>query len=249
MKVPNKISVQHKCSDCSLHSESFFCELTKPALLAFESLKITNTYPKGGTLFNQGHPSNGIYMLCQGKVKMCAYSRDGRTVILRVAEAGEVLGLSSVVSNTEFEATAEVIEDCQVNFVRKSDFLRFLEEHSDAALNAIRQLSHNYHAAFTQVRSLALSATVADKLARLFLDWSRFDVGHSNGNGVIHLKLKYTHEEIAAMIGTSRETVTRLMNDLRRKNVIDVKGSDLYINDKSQLESIIGSRQRGAGAA
>ena len=251
MKTPSKITIQHRCSDCPLHADGFFCELTATAIATFENFKITNTYSKGGTLFNQGQPSNGIYMLCKGRVKMCSYSRDGRTVILRIAEAGEVLGLSSVVSDIEFEATAEVIEDCQVNFVRKSDFLRFIREYPEAGFNAIRQLSHNYHAAFSQVRSLALSATVADKLVRLFLEWSQLAAAngsHSNGNGRIHLKFEHTHEEIAAMIGTSRETVTRLLNDFRRKNLIEVKGSDLFIHDKKRLESMIGSRSRGAAS-
>jgi CRP/FNR family cyclic AMP-dependent transcriptional regulator len=248
MKNPNKISAQHRCSECGMHTSGFYCELSEQALSTLESLKITNTYHKGCTLFNQGQNSSGVYILCQGKVKLCSYSRDGRTVILRIAGAGEILGLSSVVSDLEYEATAEVIEDCQVNFIRKTDFLRFLRDHPEAGFNAIRQLSYNYHTAFSQVRSLALSTTVADKLARLFLDWSRTAEDGSDGNGGVHLKLHYTHEEIASMIGTSRETVTRLLNDLKRRNVIEVKGSDLYIPDKSQLEAVIGSRHRSAGS-
>jgi CRP/FNR family transcriptional regulator len=241
MRTPSKFKIQHQCSHCALHTDGYFCELSESAKREFEALKITNSYSKGSTLFNQGQPAKGIYMLCQGRVKLCSYSRDGRSIIFRVAEPGEVLGLSAVVSDCEYEATAEVVESCQVNFVRKSDFVRFIHEHPEAGFGAIKQLSQSYHAAFNQARSLALSATVADKLARLFLEWPR----SSNGsNGEARLKVDYTHEEIAAMIGTTRETVTRLMNDFKRRNLIHMDGSDLYIHDMRQFESIIGMRTR-----
>jgi CRP/FNR family transcriptional regulator len=102
----------------------------------------------------------------------------------------------------------------------------------------------NYHAAYTQVCSLGLSASVSDKLAKLFLGWCE------NGNGPkftedrIHLKLSFSHEEIAEMIGTSRETVTRLLKDFRQRDLISLKGSDLYINNRKRLEDAIGTRTR-----
>src|SRR5215216_266587 len=105
MKVLNNLKIQHKCLDCKLRSENFFCNFQESDLQIFESLKITNAYPKGTTLFMEGQPANGVYMLCQGRVKLSTCSRDGKVIILRIAEAGEVLGLSALVSDSEYEAT------------------------------------------------------------------------------------------------------------------------------------------------
>jgi CRP/FNR family transcriptional regulator len=182
-----------------------------------------------------------------GRVKLSAYSREGKALILRIAEAGEMLGLSAAIGGTMHEATAEVLETCQVNYVRKQDFLRFLRDNGDAGYNALRQLSQNYHAAYTQICSLGLSASVGDKLAKLLLGWCDHENGtiRSNGSdGRIHLKITFSHEEIAEMIGTSRETVTRLLKDFRQRDLITLKGSDLYINNRKRLEAAIGTRPR-----
>lgn len=221
-----------------MRSANFFCNLSPTTLQILESLKITNAYPKGATLFMEGQPSNGIYMLCKGRVKLSTCSRDGKVIILRVAEAGEVLGLSANVSDSDYETTAEVIEACQVNFVRKSDFLRFLHQNPEACFSAMKQLSYKYRLAYIQVRSFGLSHTAADKLAKLLLEWCK---PNTNGSGNIHLKISYTHEEIAEMIGTSRETVTRLLKDFKDRELITLKGSDLIIHDRKRLDATIGT--------
>lgn len=241
MKVLNNLKIQHKCADCELRSESFFCNLHQSNLQIFESLKITNTYPKGSTIFMQGQISNGIYMLCQGRVKLSTCSREGKVIILHIAEAGEILGLSAAVSDFVHVATAEVLEPCQVNFVRNKDFLRFIEQNPEACLSAVKQLSQNYHTACLQITSLGLSCSVADKLAKLFLGWCS---GNGNGNGSVRLKITYTHEELAEMIGTSRETVSRILKDFRDRKLISRRGFELIIHDKAKLEATIGVRRK-----
>jgi CRP/FNR family transcriptional regulator len=214
--------------------DGFFCGLPPVALQNLEALKISNLYPRGSALFIEGETAQGVYILCQGKVKLSTCSRDGKVIILQIAEAGEVLGLSAVVSGAAYEVTAEVIEPCQISFIRKADFLRLLQQNTDACLNAVRQLSQNYQTAHGQICSLGLSTSVADKLAKLFLGWC------GAATGSIHLKIHYTHEEIAEMIGTSRETVSRLLKNFRERQLVTLKGSDLVIHDRRRLESIAG---------
>lgn len=235
MKVLHNLRIQSKCLDCGLRSGSFFCDLPQSVRQIFESLKITNTYPKGTTFFNEGQPAHGIYMLCQGRVKLSTCSKDGKVIILRIAEAGEILGLSATISDMCYEATAEVLEPCQVNFVRKQDFVRFLQQNPEASLSAARQLSRTYHKAYSQIRSFGLSHCAGDRLAKLLLEWC--EAGHNgNGDGKIHLKVSFTHEEIAEMIGTSRETVSRLFKDFKEKKLISLKGSDLIVHDREKLQ-------------
>jgi CRP/FNR family cyclic AMP-dependent transcriptional regulator len=236
MQAVNRLNIQNKCSECKFRENNFFCDLRSENLQIFESFKITNAYPKGSTLYMQGQNSNGVYILCQGRVKLSTCSKDGKVIILHIAEAGEVLGLSSAVANSVHLATAEVLEPCQVNFVRKEDFLRFLRQNSEACLSAVKQLGNNYQNAYFQICSLGLSNSVADRLAALFLAWCKDSCG---GSERIHLKISYTHEEIAQMIGTSRETVTRLLKDFKVRKLISLKGSDLVIHDRRRLEDVV----------
>jgi len=245
MKKLAILDIRHKCPDCDLRTQGFFCDLSDPVLQAFYSLKITNVYRKGATLFTEAEPSNGVYMLCQGRVKLSTYSKDGKALILRIAGPGELLGLGALLSASGHEATADVIESCQINFVARADFLRFLREHADGGVNALQQLSRIYNVAYTQVCSLGLSATVSDKLIKLILSWC--GSGNGNGNwsvdrGPIRLKLTFSHEEIAEMIGTSRETVTRALKELRGRDLITIKGADLVVPDCGKLESSIGMK-------
>ena len=241
MKDFNNLRIRHKCSDCEFRTEGFFCNLSQGNLQIFESLKMNNNYPKGSMIFFEGQPSNGIYLLCEGRVKLLTSSKDGKVIILHIAEAGEVLGLSATVSDSFHIATAEALEPCQASYVRNEDFLRFLEENSEACLNAVKQLSQNYQKACLQICSLGLSATVADKLATLFLGWCKASCADSDG---IHLKISYTHEELAQMIGTSRESVTRILKSFRERKLIRRNGSEVIIPDKKKLEATIGTRYR-----
>jgi len=249
---PNHLKIQNKCVECCLPTESFYCGLEPDSLRAFEEVKITNTYAPGSMLFIEGQPANGVFMLCQGRVKLFTCSRDGKVVILHIAAAGELLGLSAVVSGGNYEVSAEVIEPCQVNYVRRSDFMRLMQR-SDVAMNAVKHLCSQYHDAYNQIRSFGLSNSVSDKLALLMLEWSGNGDGNGNGNGngrphgPVRIKMPFTHEEVAEMIGTSRETVTRLLKDFRERNLITLKGSDLHIHDTKALEAMIG-RPRGSRA-
>lgn len=244
MKGLNNLKVQQKCNGCQAPSGGFFCNLKEATRQSLETLKISNLYPRGSVLFAEGQPAQGVYILCQGRIKLSTCSRDGKVIILQIAAAGEVLGLSAVISGSDYEATAEVIEPCQISFIRKADFLWLLQQNTDACLNAVKQLSQNYQTAHMQICSLGLSSSVADKLAKLFLGWCGMngngDVYSYNGSGAVHLKVHYTHEEIAEMIGTSRETVSRLLKNFRERKLISLKGSDLVIHDRRRLETIAG---------
>ncbi|MEO5858585.1 MAG: Crp/Fnr family transcriptional regulator [Pyrinomonadaceae bacterium] len=238
MRFLDDFKTQNKCGDCGLRGPNFFCNFSDSSLKHFQAIKITNAYPKGARLFVEGQPTEGIFMLCRGRVKLTTHSRNGRSLILRIAMPGEVLGLSAAISGSVSESTAEVIEPCQVNFVLKSEFRRFLEQNPDAGMNALHQLSTQYKKAHMQIRSLGLSACVADKLATLLLEWSK---NEPSNNGSVHLNNTFSHEEIAEMIGTSRETVTRILKDFRVRDLISIKGASLCIRNTRNLEAAISS--------
>jgi len=236
MHSRRQMAVIDNCVNCEARKERLFCDLSAELLQELNSLKFSSFYPKGAMLFMEGQSSRGVFVLCTGRVKLMSSSSDGKT-LMRVAEAGEVLGLSATISGKPYEVTAEILESCQVNFIRGQDFLKFLQDHGDVCLRIAKLLSNDYQIANGQVRSLGLSGSAAEKLAKLILGW-----GDENGQETeqgIRIKLGLTHEEMGQMIGTSRETVTRLLGDFKGKNIIQLKGSTLIINDKAELESLI----------
>ncbi len=216
---------------------SFLSALSPSAAGAFEAIKVTTTYPSGAVLFVEGETPRGVFVLATGRAKLSIGSASGKVMILRIAKPGEILGLHAVVSKSVFQATAQTIEPCQVSFVRHDDFLRFLREHPQAALEAAKQLSASYQEACEQLRAIGLCDSARKKVARFVLEWAESGEARQDG---IRATLTLTHEEIGQLIGTSRETITRALGDFRTRRWILIKGSTLVIQNKSALEDLLG---------
>lgn len=238
MHSPYGLEITDNCLQCRARFNRLFCDLSPKALQAFQTIKSTTVYPKGAVLFIEGQSPRGVYVLCSGRAKLSTSSSEGKTLIMRVADAGEVLGLSATVSGKPYDASAEVMEAAQVNFVGRDDFLRFLGQHGDACLRVAQHLSNNYHLACEQIRSLGLSHSVGERLARLLLEWCD-KTGEKSEQG-IRVRMLLTHEQIAQLLGTSRETITRLLAEFRRNKLINLRGSSLVVPSKSRLQSLIG---------
>jgi CRP/FNR family transcriptional regulator len=188
-------------------------------------------------LFVEGQSPRGIFVLCKGRVKLSLCAADGKTLVFKIVEPGEVLGLSASVTGKPYEVTAETVDPCQVNFVKREDFLHFLREDSDACLRVAEQLSEKYNSACREIRSLALSHSASEKLAKVLLDICARS-GEAR-KAEPRMTLALTHEEIAQMIGTSRETVSRLFADFKKRQILKSKGSTLLIRNKAALKALV----------
>jgi CRP/FNR family transcriptional regulator, cyclic AMP receptor protein len=238
MSVPYGLQITENCLICKLRHAGFFCELPKNSLEDLEKIKYASAFPQGAVLFVEGQDPRGAYIVCSGRVKLSTTSRDGKTLILRIAQAGEVLGLHATVSGDPYELTAETLQPCQLDFIKRNDFQQFLQTHGDACLNAAQHLSQNCQDAYEMIRSLGLSHSVSEKLARLLLEWA--SDGEATKEG-IRIKVALTHEEIAQLIGTSRETVTRVLGEFREHHLAELRGSTLLIQNKAGLEKLVGA--------
>jgi len=235
MKGPYGFETNEHCQSCKLKTSSFFCELTAPALKDFDEFRSSTTYPEGALLFLERQEPRGIFVLCAGEVKLSISSSGGKTLILRIARPGEVLGLMATLSGEPYEVTAETIRPCQVAYIRRDDFLRFIAKHPEAYQGVVRQMTSLYQGACSQLRTVGLSASAPEKLARLLLDWSSGGKETDQGTQV---RLPLTHEEIAALIGTTRETVTRTLSEFKSNHLVALHGSNLMISNRSALETI-----------
>jgi len=224
--------------DClsAFRTENLFCGLDETALHAFERVTVHNMHPKHRVLFLEGQVSRGLFVLCGGRVKLSLSAGGGKTLIVKVARPGELLGLSATISGSPYELTAETLEPCEVSFAKREDFLRLLKDSPAACLKVVEQLGSNYRNACHEVRSLGLSQSSGEKLAKLLLEWSEHDGDSYALESTVRLPV--THEEIAQMIGTCRETVTRLFADLKRRHIAEYRDFTLYIFDRSALRAL-----------
>src|SRR5947209_738462 len=214
MPSPYNLNIENNCIECARRAERLFCNMSTSAMEVLDAIKFTGVYPKGSVLFVDGEQPRGVFILCSGRAKLTTSSSEGKTLIVKIAEPGEILGASATILNRPYEVSAETIEPSQLNFIKRDDFIRFLEEHTEACMHAAQQLSEKYQAAQREIRSLGLAQTTSEKLAKLLLDWAARN-GEETPKG-LRLSVLLTHEEIAQMIGTTRETVTRLLSDFKK---------------------------------
>jgi CRP/FNR family transcriptional regulator, cyclic AMP receptor protein len=225
------------CSTCRLRSASFFCQLDEKAVQDFDRITFTNVYPREFVFYTEGSDPRGVFLVCSGSVKLSISSGEGRTLITRIVHGGDVLGLSGVIAGHPYKSTATALEPCQVKFARRDDFLRWMETHADACRRASLQLAHECEISGDHIRSLGLSQSASEKLARLILSWA-VESGKETADG-IRVPVLLTQQDISELIGTSRETVTRLLRDLKERQILSVKGAAITIHDRPSLQRLV----------
>ena len=236
MRAPYSLEIIENCLSCAHREERLFCNLPPTAVESLAAITSSAVYPRGATLFVEGQAPRGVFILCSGKIKLSTTSADGRTLILRIAEPGEVLGLPGTVTGKAYELTADVVEPSQANFISRNDFIQFLRKHGEAALRVAQQLGETYHSAIGEMRMIGLSHSAEEKLARFLLEQS---AEQDKSKDQARFTMAFTHEEIGQMIGATRETVSRLFADFKRKNLVQVKGSSITIASRAALNKIV----------
>src|SRR5438067_13133388 len=110
--------------------KGFLAGLSDSTKQAFEQIKFTMAYPEGSILFSEGEEPRGVFVLCQGHAKLSLSSSEGKTLILRLASPGEILGLNATISGKAYAGSAAVLRACEVNFVRRVECLRIVSGHA-----------------------------------------------------------------------------------------------------------------------
>lgn len=206
------------------------------AIPGIDRVSRSRIYARGAVVFHEGHIARGVYVLSSGRAKVSISSADGKKVIIRIARGGEVLGLYAGLTGRSFEATAEMVEGGCVDFISRQDLLGLLGSQNTFGLDLVEMFSRQFSDFVDHTRMLTLSETALEKLSRLILRWGR-DFGERTSEGIrVHTVL--TQEEIAQIIGSSRETVTRLFSVLKRDRIIRVKRDALWIRDSEALASL-----------
>ena len=210
------------------HLESLLNELRSSNISNLNSV-----HGRGVVLFAEGEPVRGAYILRSGRATVSISSNEGHVTILQIAEAGDVLGLNSVLQNGSYDTTVRTLEPCRTDFIPRAQLVALMEQSEAGARLILETVSRELASLIEHAKLVFLPVTVSARLARLLLGW-----GKENGSGTLQLDKILTHEQIAQMICSSRETVTRLLAMLSRQNVICVASDIIVINDRLALEKL-----------
>jgi CRP/FNR family transcriptional regulator, cyclic AMP receptor protein len=214
---------------------AFFNNLPANAQNDLRALSHASQYPSGIAVFSERDAASGLRIVLEGEVKLSMNSSDGKRLILKIAKKGEVLGLASTLSGRPYEMTAETLYPAKIAFVPRAEFLGFLARNPGIYQMVIEELSRSYTLACHQLRTVGLSASAPEKIARLLLEWS--ETGQTTERGT-HFRFPLTHGEIGEFIGTSRETVTRTLSVFKSRRLVDFHGSTLTIPSRAALENL-----------
>lgn len=226
-----------ECKQCISRKSGSFCNLSNAARVEFESVSTALSLHEDAILFMEGQTSASVFILCEGRLKLTRSSRHGKTLLIRIAGIGEVLGISSALANVPHEATAHAIEPVQLRSIPRLSFLAFIGRYGEGSLRAAESMGREYRAVMDDAYRLALSSSIAGRVAHLLLALARESGTDVHAQPEIYMALK--HEELAFKLGSTRESVTRVLNDLKRTGVISVDGTRIVLLKKSALVNLL----------
>ena len=221
-------SLADRLQECPL-----FRGLSPTSLEALDNISLPLSFGTGATLFSQGQPASGVFILSSGRVKVVSVTRGGFVDMLKIATRGEAINLSATISGRPHVATATTIELTQTVFVHRDSFLEFIRKHGDAAVRVAQVLAELHQVSQEESKHCLVRGSTPQKLARLVLNWSAQQ--REDGDS-LHFRL--THEEIGQVIGTTRETVTRVLGDLKNRKILALQKSILMIRNRPALRRI-----------
>jgi len=227
------------CLDCAFRGSSTLCDVPDDVLREISAEKRQISYPAGSVLYREGESSRRAFVVCRGEVKLTRTSADGGKTILKIANSGELLGVSEVISNKEYLATAEATQESSVACFGREQLIGLMARHSVAATRISQFLSSECVNAFVDLCLLRQTSFASVKLGQFMLRWVETHPNRWDD----WIPIPYTHSDIAQMLGASRETVTRLLSSLQKGHVLEMKRGRVRVIDLAAL------REAANGAA
>ena len=188
--------------------------------------------PKDTMLFAKDEPGDSMFIIVDGQVKIVLYSMSGRELVLTVFRAGEFFGEMALLDEHDRSATAVTLTDCTLLTLRRSQFQRFIESEPAAALDLLREMSLRLRITNEKVGDLAL-IDVYGRVARFLLRLAESE-GEQEGDWIFIPK-RPTHQQIAGMIGTARESVSRAMAMFQKSGYIRPQADGLLVSSKGEF--------------
>ncbi|MCM3872937.1 MAG: Crp/Fnr family transcriptional regulator [Pyrinomonadaceae bacterium] len=237
MPSANHLELDESFGEAAVDERST-CDSLLKEIHESKDIRVSNLHRRGAVLFSQGQHPRGVYFLRVGRAKVSISSSEGKVWLLRIAQPGDLLGLNSALKDSPYDATVEALEPCCTDFISRPDFLDLLDRNEKSRLQVAEALSKELTEVFEHARSLLLPKTTGQRLARLLVKWcnERGEVGPDG----IRINPGLTHEEIAQMICATRETVTRLFAELKRKQIVSLADHAILVRNLKLLDALAG---------
>jgi CRP/FNR family cyclic AMP-dependent transcriptional regulator len=207
-----------------LKSVPMFGTFPEDQLRALATMVTRRSAPRGSAIMHAGDPTDSLYIVISGRLKVMMGEADGKEVILGIIGPGEFFGEMGLIDDNPRSASVIAIEPCELLAVTKRAFKKCLVENVALAMAVMRVLVRRLREADRKIGSLAM-LDVYGRVARLLLDMSE----NVNGRKVVTRRL--TKQDIARMVGASREMVTRVMKHLETSGYFEVRGSTIVLRD------------------
>ena len=225
------------CAACANRRPGWFCSLGSAVLADLELVTSTISCLPRPLSSRQGEDARCLYLICSGYLKLTAGRQQDQQMIVRVAGPGSMLGLYAVLSHGVYEVSAESLTTAQLRPVDRERFLGFLRTHKEAQMRAVQCICQEYRFALQDACRIALAETVAARLGRLLLELAHQIGEHLDGGG-FRFPLLLTHEEMASMACTTRETVTRTLGQFRKDGWISIEDSLVTLHHPDRLQTL-----------
>ena len=218
-----------------LKRNPLFSGLDESGLTKIKGITSPHSYRKGSVLFSQGDEAHGFYLVSQGKIKIYRLSPQGQEYVMRIVGPGETIAEAAVFSGKTFPASAEALEDSRLYYLNKADFTALIRESPQLALNMMTGLSLLLRELAQQVEDLSLKE-VSARLARFLIEEAE-KISPVPANG-LEIPLEMKKNLLASRLGTIGETLSRTLNKLKQKALIEINKDAIKILNINKLKEI-----------
>jgi len=213
-----------------------FSNLQDLDLSKINEITIQRNYRKGSIIFMEGDPGEAFYFIKSGKVKIYKTSPDGRELIFAILSEGDVFAEVTLFNDINYPASAEVMEDASLGMIKNQDLEGVISKNAELALAIIKVLSKKLFNSQQKVKELALGDTFM-RTAQTIIKLAE-EHGKKTDEG-LEVKLDISRQELANMIGTARETVSRALSQFKKEGSVDISGKKIIVKDMKKLKSWI----------
>ena len=210
-----------------LRKVPIFSSLKNEELEAINQLSFARKYPKDTVVLMADEEGDTLFVIIRGQVKVTSFSESGKEVIFSILGQGDFFGDMSLLDGKPRSASVVTSEDSEICLLRRQDFNHIIEKNPGIALKLLKELTTRLRKADERIQSLAL-LDVSGRVAGILLQLAE-ESGRKTPDGGIHIRTRPTHQELANMVGTTRETVTRILKQMEARSYIILSGKSVTI--------------------
>ena len=221
-----------------LQKTNLFKEMSPEEMKELDRITVEESVKKKSAVFVPGDPSRQIYILKVGHIKISRVSEEGREVTLALLEPGDIFGELEVIQDSPRDTLAETLDDSQLCVIQKEQFLSMVRQKPEFSYRLTKLIGFRLKKIENRVEDLVFR-DVHSRVALLLWQFSK-DYGKATSKG-IQIEIKVTHQDIANLIGSIRETVSSVLGEFKKEGLITFEGRNIIVVRTDLLKNRTGS--------